>query len=331
MNHPFPCGEVCANRFHVMDEEILGEETSSKPGKFFEEVTKQIDCPSILQRELLSKPLNQWPPPTEIPKDQQSLLPAYNMGGRARMTYMAVQHGMIRVRGGKQPTSAHWNRAEFEELKRLISDERHMRSRGLPQEYQLPPGYEQHIQNLHDALQRHSDGVAGLRGAVWDSKHIPGGSFGSEHPWIEALAIGAGHASSMLSINYNKISTDHPQLRWLRPSTMAKQTLTQGNQTLDFAISFSAVEHAGLGRFGESLNPFGDLEVMAQIWCTLRPGGLLFLSLHTGKDAVIFNAQRIYGYSRLAELAASWIQVDKIETMWEKSTQPLYVLQKPQG
>ena len=37
-------------------------------------------------------------------------------------------------------------------------------------------------------------------------------------------------------------------------------------------VTFSSIEHSGLGRYGDSLNPWGDLITMAQSWCLLKPG-----------------------------------------------------------
>jgi hypothetical protein len=37
------------------------------------------------------------------------------------------------------------------------------------------------------------------------------------------------------------------------------------------------VEHDGLGRYGDPINPFGDLESIARARCLLKHGGILFL------------------------------------------------------
>ncbi len=50
-------------------------------------------------------------------------------------------------------------------------------------------------------------------------------------------------------------------------------------------------------RYGDPLDPFADLEGMAYLRDTLLvPGGLLFLAVPTGRDHVVFNLHRIYGY-----------------------------------
>ena len=66
-----------------------------------------------------------------------------------------------------------------------------------------------------------------------------------------------------------------------------------------------------MGRYGDALNPFGDMEAMAQAWCMLRPGGLFLLGVPTKgppyeEDVVMFNAHRHYGKARIAHMAANY-------------------------
>lgn len=75
---------------------------------------------------------------------------------------------------------------------------------------------------------------------------------------------------------------------------------------LDFVISFSSIEHSGLGRFGDPMDPIGDLREMQKLWCLMKPGALLFIGLPTGQDEVIFNSYRIYGDIRWPMIAANF-------------------------
>lgn len=43
-------------------------------------------------------------------------------------------------------------------------------------------------------------------------------------------------------------------------------------------------------RYGDPVNPVGDLQTMAQISCSLKPGGFLFLAVPVGRDLVFWNA-----------------------------------------
>jgi hypothetical protein len=57
------------------------------------------------------------------------------------------------------------------------------------------------------------------------------------------------------------------------------------------------VEHIGLGRYGDPLDPQGDLKAMAELKRGLA-GDLLF-AVPIGKPKVIFNLHRIYSYDQI--------------------------------
>ena len=40
----------------------------------------------------------------------------------------------------------------------------------------------------------------------------------------------------------------------------------QQKLNFDAVVSFSSIEHSGLGRYGDALNPWGDLIAAAQAW-----------------------------------------------------------------
>ena len=44
-------------------------------------------------------------------------------------------------------------------------------------------------------------------------------------------------------------------------------------------ISYSSIEHDGLGRYGDPINPGGDVAAMREFWRWIRPGGLLYLGV----------------------------------------------------
>ena len=61
------------------------------------------------------------------------------------------------------------------------------------------------------------------------------------------------------------------------------------------------VEHIGLGRYGDSLNPDGDLLAMAELRRVLAPEGTLLLVVPVGKSRITFNAHRIYSHAQIIE------------------------------
>jgi hypothetical protein len=74
------------------------------------------------------------------------------------------------------------------------------------------------------------------------------------------------------------------------PSISLKQVLNgeigpEGRQ-FDAVVTYSSLEHGGLGRYGDELNPWADLIAMAKAWCLTKSGGRMLIGLPTGPDEV---------------------------------------------
>lgn len=61
------------------------------------------------------------------------------------------------------------------------------------------------------------------------------------------------------------------------------------------------VEHVGLGRYGDPIDPRGDLRAIAELKRVLSPGGSLLFVVPIGKEKIQFNAHRIYSYDQIRE------------------------------
>jgi SAM-dependent methyltransferase len=61
------------------------------------------------------------------------------------------------------------------------------------------------------------------------------------------------------------------------------------------------VEHVGLGRYGDELDPGGDIRAMRELKRVLAKGGQLLFVVPVGKPKLIFNAHRIYSYEQVLE------------------------------
>jgi len=59
------------------------------------------------------------------------------------------------------------------------------------------------------------------------------------------------------------------------------------------------VEHVGLGRYGDPLNPDGDLQAIAELKRVLAANGNLLFVIPIGKPRIMFNAHRIYSYEQI--------------------------------
>ena len=54
------------------------------------------------------------------------------------------------------------------------------------------------------------------------------------------------------------------------------------------------IEHIGLGRYGDPIDPQGSIKAAYELQRIMRPGGKLFLSLPIGRERVCYNAHRVY-------------------------------------
>jgi Caenorhabditis protein of unknown function, DUF268 len=62
------------------------------------------------------------------------------------------------------------------------------------------------------------------------------------------------------------------------------------------------IEHFGLGRYGDAIDPEGHLKGLAQLKKMVMPSGLLYLSTPIGPQRIEFNAHRIFA----PETVLSW-------------------------
>ncbi|HTQ41041.1 MAG TPA: DUF268 domain-containing protein [Pirellulales bacterium] len=59
------------------------------------------------------------------------------------------------------------------------------------------------------------------------------------------------------------------------------------------------VEHIGLGRYGDRLDPDGDIKSIAELKRVLAPAGSLLFVVPIGEPRIQFNAHRIYAYHQI--------------------------------
>ena len=62
------------------------------------------------------------------------------------------------------------------------------------------------------------------------------------------------------------------------------------------------VEHCGLGRYGDAIEPKADIKAMSELVRVLKPGGKLYFVIPiAGKPLLKFNAHRIYSYEQIMD------------------------------
>lgn len=122
----------------------------------------------------------------------------------------------------------------------------------------------------------------------------------SKAPWVEAFCIKNG-AQKLLVVNQQKVITDFNKIEVINPIQLA-ESWDEIAEEFDFAAAFSTIQHIGLGRYGDPIDPFGDVNEVHKLRCLLKPNGLLFLGVPAGMDGVFFNSHRVLGRLRLPML-----------------------------
>lgn len=143
---------------------------------------------------------------------------------------------------------------------------------------------------------------------------------GSISPWNEAIAI-AYDAASVTTAEYSNLVSFHPLIKVVS----TPQILQQNKSSFDVICSFSSIEHDGLGRYGDPIDPTGDFSAMREFRFLLKPGGMLYLGIPIGATGTIHgNSHRIYNENRLTNLISQtgFELVDMIDKHWGRKGKP---------
>ena len=127
------------------------------------------------------------------------------------------------------------------------------------------------------------------------------GVIGSENPWIEAILYNYG-CRNIVTIEYNKPHINHSNFKVINFEEFKKI-----DYKFDLIVSFSSIEHSGLGRYGDEINPDGDIETTNLIYDKLNIDGKMVIGIPIGLDTLVWNANRIYGRIRLPMLLKKFI------------------------
>jgi hypothetical protein len=137
----------------------------------------------------------------------------------------------------------------------------------------------------------------------------------------DAIALW-GNAKRVYVIDYNKPICDHEKIE-----VFTHDELKAKNIKTNFAFSYSSFEHDGLGRYGDPIDPNGDLRAMQDAFNSLYDDGILFLGIPMGQDTLCWNGCRIYGKYRLPLLLKGWSCLDVFDSYKKLNNMPFDLLQ----
>ena len=105
--------------------------------------------------------------------------------------------------------------------------------------------------------------------------------------------------STFIKTEYYDIREINIQLPYLKTGIADLTQLPFKDNSIESISCMHVVEHLGLGRYGDVLNPNADLLAINEIVRVVKPGGKIFFMVPIGKPKIVFNAHRIYSYDQI--------------------------------
>lgn len=109
---------------------------------------------------------------------------------------------------------------------------------------------------------------------------------GSDNRWVACLTA---HVP-VTSIDIRPLPVEVENLECRAGSVLE---LPFDDHSLESISCLHVVEHVGLGRYGDPLDPKGTAKACRELARVVAPGGRLYLSLPVGRPRVCFNAHRV--------------------------------------
>ena len=266
------CGQVCNTTVKPV-----------KAGKYYDVIRKDFDCLNLFESPTIDKRENETPAEirkpvsfTDLPKRIKDL---YSYQGRVQVRDMYMNDANA---AASPPV---WSIEKINSYRAAVRRGRPMSGYGTEAALDVERHLREHMEDVV------ADG------------HIL--VIGSQIPWVEAILLELG-VRKITTVDYTPIINEHPQIETLTPEELSDQYLNQSGREYDGIVTYSSVEHSGLGRYGDDLNPWGDLIAMAKAYCLTRPGGKLLIGVPSGYDAVYFNMHRLYGPIQYSHLFTNW-------------------------
>lgn len=154
---------------------------------------------------------------------------------------------------------------------------------------------------------------------------------GSVSPWIESICL-ANRFNNITTSDYEVRKVDDSRIKFVHANDV-------GDAKFDLIISFSSIEHDGLGRYGDPINPYGPYNAVDEFYESLNNNGCLLcgipvlpeekkphLSLIQRNWHVIFSRNSAEKLFRKFKILDVINQPDGWKSLWQH--QPIYILQK---
>jgi len=108
--------------------------------------------------------------------------------------------------------------------------------------------------------------------------------------------------SAFLPVHWYDYRPARIQLDGLRVAQADLTALPFEDKSVASLSCMHVVEHVGLGRYGDPLDPEGDVKAAEELGRVIAPSGSLLMVVPVGRPRVCFNAHRIYSFQQVMGL-----------------------------
>jgi SAM-dependent methyltransferase len=123
------------------------------------------------------------------------------------------------------------------------------------------------------------------------------------HIDISSIFSFAGNISAFFPTIYYEYQPPKVELEDLSADRIDLCALTFPDNSVQCLSCMHVIEHVGLGRYGDPLDPDGDLKAASELARVLAPNGhLLYVSPMAEFPRLEFNAHRVYSYSQVLSM-----------------------------
>jgi len=117
------------------------------------------------------------------------------------------------------------------------------------------------------------------------------------HVDISSILNFSAIISAFVPVDFLDIRPADIRLDNLKSQTADLLKLPFSDNSVESVSCLHVIEHVGLGRYGDQIDPDGDLRAIRELTRVLAPGGTLLIAVPVGRSRVAFNAHRVYDHA----------------------------------
>jgi SAM-dependent methyltransferase len=112
------------------------------------------------------------------------------------------------------------------------------------------------------------------------------------------------------------ITPEIPNVKFVKADCMSNDF--RWTDYCDSVSSLHAIEHFGLGRYGDPLDPDGHIKGLNNICKMLKQGGLFYFSVPIGAQRIEFNAHRVFSVRYLLDYFKGKYEIEQFSFVDDK-------------